>query len=482
MLRERLKRRGLITTSAGVLATLSTTAEAAAPAHLVGSTTSAAMSAIAPLLHGAALSVTVSSGAIALTEGVLKAMSIAQLKLLGASAVIALGLLATGTEAVRAYQAPAALPGAAIGKVASQTGSPASAPGIVAPGRESARPQAALGATPAAPAGTGLTPGTPGGPGIGVGPDDSRRALAEQQIELARRGLAQVERLAQGGEAGPAELHRWAKRLLDARLALHPEGAEAVSALKDYVEQSRRWVQVVQNLHKTGEKTQLDVIDAELDLLNARLLLEKQSKQAAPALPGMGMMPPVADPPVVSAGGGSGHLPTPNPTPTFIEGERAAPQSTFSPIPAHGGTIPPAPVTVSPAGIPEGGMGGGGSSGRGRASGRLRKPNPLDEPRNKAIEEKLELVVDLQFKEETPLEDFLRFIKEKTKGKDGKEIPVYVDPKGLQEAECTLTSPVMIELEGVPLRTTLRLVLEQVGLRYDVVDGLLLITNESPEE
>jgi hypothetical protein len=45
-----------------------------------------------------------------------------------------------------------------------------------------------------------------------------------------------------------------------------------------------------------------------------------------------------------------------------------------------------------------------------------------------------------------------------------------------------LTSPVTLDLEGVPLKTTLRLLLKQLGLTYTVKDGLLTITSESSED
>src|SRR5262249_22576042 len=44
--------------------------------------------------------------------------------------------------------------------------------------------------------------------------------------------------------------------------------------------------------------------------------------------------------------------------------------------------------------------------------------------------------------------------------------------------ERTLTSVVQIDLEGVPLRTTLALCLKQLGLAYEVKDGLVRITYE----
>jgi hypothetical protein len=52
---------------------------------------------------------------------------------------------------------------------------------------------------------------------------------------------------------------------------------------------------------------------------------------------------------------------------------------------------------------------------------------------------------------------------------------VYIDPIGLQEAEKTLQSPIAIDLEGVPLRTSLSLVLNQLDLSYALEGGVLVI-------
>ena len=88
----------------------------------------------------------------------------------------------------------------------------------------------------------------------------------------------------------------------------------------------------------------------------------------------------------------------------------------------------------------------------------------------------------MSFANETPLEDVLKYIKSATQGPNDTGIPIYVDPVGLQEAEKTMTSPVTLDLEGVPLKTTLRLLLKQLGLTYTVKDGLLTITSESSED
>ncbi len=85
----------------------------------------------------------------------------------------------------------------------------------------------------------------------------------------------------------------------------------------------------------------------------------------------------------------------------------------------------------------------------------------------------------MAFEAETPLEDVLKYIKQATTDRVYVGIPIYVDPEGLKEANASLSSVVAIELEGVPLKTTLRLLLKQIGLAYCVRDGILIIS--SPE-
>jgi RNA polymerase sigma factor (sigma-70 family) len=102
------------------------------------------------------------------------------------------------------------------------------------------------------------------------------------------------------------------------------------------------------------------------------------------------------------------------------------------------------------------------------------------DPRSRAVQEVLNEPVAMSFANETPLEDVLKYIKAATAGKPS--IPIYVDPVGLQEAEKTMTSPIQIDLEGVPLKTTLTLLLKQLGLVFNVKEGVLIITSESSED
>lgn len=101
---------------------------------------------------------------------------------------------------------------------------------------------------------------------------------------------------------------------------------------------------------------------------------------------------------------------------------------------------------------------------------------------NARVLKALDQLVPMRFPQATPLEDVLKSIVAATRGSDGRAIPIYVDPIGLLEAEKTMRSPVTIVLDGVPLRTTLRLVLGELGLSYGVKDGLILINSDHDEE
>jgi tetratricopeptide (TPR) repeat protein len=100
-------------------------------------------------------------------------------------------------------------------------------------------------------------------------------------------------------------------------------------------------------------------------------------------------------------------------------------------------------------------------------------------PKTVSILEKLNQPVSMPFENETPLEDAIKYIKQATQGPNDTGIPIYIDPVGLTETDKSLQSPVTMSLEGVPLKTTLRLMLKQLGLTYTVKDGLLTITSET---
>jgi RNA polymerase sigma factor (sigma-70 family) len=94
-----------------------------------------------------------------------------------------------------------------------------------------------------------------------------------------------------------------------------------------------------------------------------------------------------------------------------------------------------------------------------------------------SVRERLEKPLTLSFAHPTPLDDVLRSIRTATTEPNGKPIPIYVDPKGLEQAGASLNSTVSIDLAEVPLKMSLRLMLKQLGLAYCVRDGVLIISS-----
>ena len=105
--------------------------------------------------------------------------------------------------------------------------------------------------------------------------------------------------------------------------------------------------------------------------------------------------------------------------------------------------------------------------------------------KTKAILAKLNERISMNFPNDTPLEDVKRYIQQSTQDEAAglpAGIPIYIDPLGLQDADKTMASTVSIDLEGLPLKTTLRLMLKQIGLTHTVKDGYLYITSTASDD
>lgn len=90
--------------------------------------------------------------------------------------------------------------------------------------------------------------------------------------------------------------------------------------------------------------------------------------------------------------------------------------------------------------------------------------------------------VPMSFPDPTPLSEVLDHVKQATATPTYPGITIYLDPVGLQEAEQSPSATVSIDLRGIPLKTTLRLCLKQLGLAYIVKDGVLRVTSEDDME
>ena len=98
-------------------------------------------------------------------------------------------------------------------------------------------------------------------------------------------------------------------------------------------------------------------------------------------------------------------------------------------------------------------------------------------PRTAQALTKLDEPIAISFPEDTPFIEVLKYIKKATTTPSFSGIPIFVDPAALQEVDRSLTSTIKIDLEGVPLRTSLRLVAEQLRLAYYVSEGNVIISS-----
>ena len=98
-------------------------------------------------------------------------------------------------------------------------------------------------------------------------------------------------------------------------------------------------------------------------------------------------------------------------------------------------------------------------------------------PRTAQALTRLDDPIAMSFADDTPLIEVLKYVKRATTTPSFSGITIFVDPAALQEVDRSLTSPIKIDLEGVPLRTSLRLVAEQLRLAYYVSEGNVIISS-----
>ena len=77
---------------------------------------------------------------------------------------------------------------------------------------------------------------------------------------------------------------------------------------------------------------------------------------------------------------------------------------------------------------------------------------------------------------ETPLRDVIGYLQEKH------HIPIWLDSLGLEGAGVGGDTPITKNLKGISLRSALKLILDDLGLRYAIHNDVLLITSPTRAE
>ena len=98
-------------------------------------------------------------------------------------------------------------------------------------------------------------------------------------------------------------------------------------------------------------------------------------------------------------------------------------------------------------------------------------------PATAAVLARLGEPIPMPFAREVPLHFALRTIEQATRKGHPAALSILVDAVGLKEIDRSLDSAILVDLEGVSLKTTLRLMLKQVGLAYAVKDGLVIVSS-----
>ncbi len=464
LLRSRLTRRGLALPAAGLAVQLGRDASAAVPPALVEATTKAALA----LVAGRAAAVGLISAPVAdLIKGTLHAMTLSKLKLIAIPFVIA-GSIATGA-AVLADPA----------QDAQKRTAPTTAGSVADPSKRGALKvqREAL---------------------------DLRQA-ALSQIEMAREALRAFE--ADNVVPDAEKINQWSLRLMEAESEISSTPEDRLKAVEGHQERMKKWEKTEKDhvMDDGSRPPRFILLDWQYRRMQAeRMLAEaktpKADRPAAFEDPAAEPAPSSSSATVVAAA-----------QPPASELAKAQRKTQTGQVKATAGRAPAGPGTGMAGGGGMGGMGGGGMGGMGGMGGgmmmggigggmgrggqalamkRMENANRVEiaelAPRVEGVDKtfrtqqilkKLDEPVSMSFAHETPLEDVLKYIKSATQGPNDTGIPTYVDPVGLAEAEQTLTSPITMDLEGVPLKTTLRLILKQLGLAYCVKEGVLYISS-----
>ncbi|MHC5542409.1 hypothetical protein ACYOEI_29655, partial [Singulisphaera rosea] len=299
------------------------------------------------------------------------------------------------------------------------------------------------------------------------------RKVAQSQIEMAREALRAFR--SEQVHPDPEKIDQWSLRLMQAQNTLASTPEERIAAASEHLERLKHWEGIVTSLEKDlakqGNPGRADTrLDWQFRRSQAELILAEVKGGSLPSTT------------VKSARHDEGVVPN-----AAIQGERQVVQAKDDNRPAAGGgmMMGGSPRSMM-GGMMMARMGWDANSQRrqinNQISMRIAELSPKVEdadktPKTQEILKALNQPLSLVFSKETPLDDVLKYIKAATQGPKDTGIPIYVDPVGLKEAGVETTSPILFELEGVPLKTSLRLILKQVGLAYCVREGLLIISS-----
>ncbi len=464
ILRKRLVRRGVTITSAAIGSQLAEAPlSAAVPESLIAATVQAARAAAAcsasSLVAGAGVSLPVA----ALTDGALHAMVITQFK------AVAIPLLIAGVVTT----------GAVIGAAAQQAGSGGSA--AASSGGGQPPKVSTTNVSTAASAGAADS-------------QEARRLLAVADLlegtQQLYDQLAGDDRLLNSRDL--PKLKGLSERILMASCELGPIHGSRIAEYTAHLDRMKALADRMEKIARENDQAAPDGTTASSQaklaadyLAEAEKLLEGQKTKGSAGPSGS----------AIAGGTAGGKLENQNGASAGGSSSSNTAKSKAA-NPGKGATAT-AKTSTATAGMVEaqgrmngmgGGMGGFGGRGYGPSEAEFHDRVEIAQlaavlaangtnPRDQAILKRLDEPLTRAFARPTPLEDVLKQLRSTLEDGPGTTIPIYVDPKGLDQARATLQSPVTMDIQGMPLRTALRLMLRQIGMAYCVRDGVLIVSS-----
>jgi len=107
---------------------------------------------------------------------------------------------------------------------------------------------------------------------------DPKKALAQEQLGLARQALSDLDRLHKGGEVAISDprFAVWERRQVEAIRDSGASRAEFIAALEGYVKHLSDRQRIVEGRYRSGQVSRVDVYDAKYRVLEAQILVNQE--------------------------------------------------------------------------------------------------------------------------------------------------------------------------------------------------------------
>jgi hypothetical protein len=108
---------------------------------------------------------------------------------------------------------------------------------------------------------------------------ETKNALAKEQLKLARQALESVDFLRKCGVLGPLDSGIWERRQVEALQASGIGRGELVSALESYVKRMKELAAIAKGLRERAAINGVDVLDAQYRVLEAEMWLNQEKSR-----------------------------------------------------------------------------------------------------------------------------------------------------------------------------------------------------------